>query len=54
MLWDMDFVSDPEAKQLEFMNHDAEGGKVTRGTAKPKFFPARLVKGVMEIPRIIK
>jgi CRISPR-associated protein Cas5d len=50
MLWDMDFVSDPEAKQLEFMTHDADGGKVTKGTAKPKFFPAKLVKGVMQIP----
>jgi CRISPR-associated protein Cas5d len=50
MLWDMDFVSDPEAKQLEFMTHDADGGKVTKGTAKPKFFPAKLIKGVMQVP----
>jgi CRISPR-associated protein Cas5d len=54
MLWDMDFVSDPEAKQLEFMTHDYDGGKVTKGTAKPKFFPAKLVKGVMQIPEIAR
>ncbi len=54
MLWDMDFVSDPEARQLEFMTHDADGGKVTKGTAKSKFFPAKLVKGVMQIPEIAR
>jgi CRISPR-associated protein Cas5d len=54
MLWDMDFVSDPEAKQLEFMTHDADGGQVTKGTAKPKFFPAKLVKGIMQIPEIAR
>jgi CRISPR-associated protein Cas5d len=50
MLWDMDFVCDPEARQLEFLTHDSTGGTVTKGTAKPKFFPARLIKGVMQVP----
>ncbi|AFY93138.1 type I-C CRISPR-associated protein Cas5c [Chamaesiphon minutus] len=52
MLWDMDFVSDPEAKQLEFMSHDAEGGKVTKGTAKPKFFRASLKAGILRVPEV--
>jgi CRISPR-associated protein Cas5d len=52
MLLDMDFMSDPESKQLEFLTHDAEGGTVTKGTAKPKFFPATLVKGVMQVPEV--
>lgn len=52
MLWDMDFVSDPEAKQLEFMSHDAEGGKATKGTAKPKFFRARLEAGILRVPEV--
>jgi hypothetical protein len=39
---------------LEFMTHDAEGGKVTKGTAKPKFFPAKLIKGVMQVPEIAR
>jgi CRISPR-associated protein Cas5d len=52
MLWDMEFVSDPEAKQLEFLTHDTAGGKVTRGAAKPRFFRARLVKGVMQVPEV--
>jgi CRISPR-associated protein Cas5d len=52
MLWDMDFVSDPEAKQLEFLTHDAAGGQVTKGSAKPKFFRAELVNGVMQVPEV--
>lgn len=50
MLLDMDFVTDPEAKQLEFVTHNADGGKVIKGTAKPKFFPARLDKGILRVP----
>jgi CRISPR-associated protein Cas5d len=52
MLWDMDFVSDPEAKQLEFLTHDAAGGNVTKGSAKPKFFRAKLTNGVMQVPEV--
>lgn len=52
MLWDMDFVSDPEAKQLEFLTHNSMGGTVTKGTAKPKFFRAKLEKGVMNVPAV--
>lgn len=52
MLWDMNFISDPEAKQIEFLTHNAEGGTVTKGTANPKFFPARLIKGVMQVPEV--
>jgi CRISPR-associated protein Cas5d len=52
MLWDMDFVIDPEAKQIEFLTHDSEGGRVTKGTAKPKFFRARLDRGVLRVPEV--
>jgi CRISPR-associated protein Cas5d len=50
MLWDMDFTIDPEAKQIEFITHDENGGKVTKGTAQPKFFRARLDQGILSIP----
>ena len=52
MLWDLDFIVDPEAKQLEFLTHDENGGKVTTGTAKPRFFRARLDEGVLRIPEV--
>lgn len=52
MLWDMDFVSDPEAKQLEFLTHDSSGGKVAKGRTQPKFFRARLDRGVLRVPEV--
>ena len=52
MLWDLDFTVDPEAKQIEFLTHDENGGKVTTGTAKPRFFRARLEQGVLRIPEV--
>ncbi len=52
MLWDLDFTIDPEAKQLEFLTHDENGGRVTKGTAKPRFFRARLDNGVLRIPEV--
>lgn len=54
MLWDMDFLIDPEAKQLEFLTHDGDGATVTKGTAKPKFFRARLDNGVLRVPEVVK
>jgi CRISPR-associated protein Cas5d len=52
MLLDMDFITDPESKQLEFMSHDEEGGKVIKGTAKPRFFRARLEQGILRVPEV--
>jgi CRISPR-associated protein Cas5d len=53
MLWDLDFTIDPEAKQLEFLTHDENGSKVTKGTAKPIFFPARLDNGILRVPEVV-
>jgi CRISPR-associated protein Cas5d len=53
MLWDMDFVIDPEAKQIEFLTHDGDGARIAKGTAKPKFFRAQLDKGVLRIPEVV-
>lgn len=52
MLWDLEFVSDPESKQIEFLTHDATGGKVTKGLTQPKFFRARLDRGILHVPEV--
>jgi CRISPR-associated protein Cas5d len=52
MLWDMDFVIDPDAKQLEFLTHDSSGGSVTKGRTQPKFFRARLEHGILQVPEV--
>lgn len=50
MLFDVDFV--PYAKGVvSYAGHGADGRKVIRGNAQPKFFQARLENGVLRVPR---
>jgi CRISPR-associated protein Cas5d len=49
MLFDLEFNDDPSGKLL-YLTHDAEGARATPGKAKPKFFPANLEAGVLNIP----
>ncbi|MEM9574850.1 MAG: type I-C CRISPR-associated protein Cas5c [Pseudomonadota bacterium] len=50
MLRDIEFTSSDKTELL-FLNHDANGGKVVKGAARPKFFQARLDLGVLRVPR---
>ena len=50
MLFDLDF-SLTEKGSLEFFSHDGEGAKVVSGRAQPKFFPAKLERGVLRVPQ---
>jgi CRISPR-associated protein Cas5d len=50
MLFDVDFV--PDAKgAVSYAGHGADGRKVVRGNAQPRFFQARLENGVLRVPR---
>ncbi len=49
MLLDVDFVSDAKGA-VTYAGHSAEGRKVVRGNAQPKFFQARLDNGVLQVP----
>jgi CRISPR-associated protein Cas5d len=50
MLLDMEFTADAGAA-IEYLTHDENGAQVTKGSAKPKFFRARLDNGVLRVPR---
>lgn len=49
MLLDVDFVSDAKGA-VTYAGHSAEGRKVVRGNAQPKFFQARLDRGILRVP----
>ena len=49
MLLDMDFTESIDGT-LTYLSHDSSGGKVTKGKAQPKFFRARLDRGVLRVP----
>lgn len=49
MLFDMDFTEDAQGS-LEYLRHDADGATVVKGNAQPKFFRARLERGVLHVP----
>ena len=49
MLLDVDFVSDAKGA-VTYAGHSAEGRKIVRGNAQPKFFQARLDNGVLRVP----
>jgi CRISPR-associated protein Cas5d len=52
MLLDMEFMPTVDGATLEYLTHDDSGAKVTKGKAQPKFFRARLDKGVLRIPAL--
>ena len=49
MLLDMDFTESIDGT-LTYLSHDANGAKVAKGKAQPKFFRARLDRGVLRVP----
>lgn len=49
MLLDMDFTESIDG-MLTYLSHDANGAKVAKGKAQPKFFRARLDRGVLRVP----
>jgi CRISPR-associated protein Cas5d len=49
MLLDIDFIPNQGKSTISFMNHDDHGAKVVAGKAKPKFFNARVIDGVLRI-----
>ncbi|MEX2535190.1 MAG: type I-C CRISPR-associated protein Cas5c [Trueperaceae bacterium] len=50
MLFDIEFT--PEEKgPVRYREHGAEGGRWREGRATPRFFPARLERGVLHIPQ---
>lgn len=52
MLLDVDFIPGIEGSTIEFFTHNASGATVTKGKAQPKFFRARLEKGVLRVPEV--
>jgi CRISPR-associated protein Cas5d len=49
MLLDMEFRAN-DGSAIEYLTHDGNGAQVTKGSAKPKFFRARLDNGVLRVP----
>ena len=49
MLLDMDFTESIDGT-ITYLSHDANGAKVAKGKAQPKFFRARLERGVLRVP----
>jgi CRISPR-associated protein Cas5d len=51
MLFDLEFSEMPKGGKISYRTHDGEGSRVTQGAAMPKFFHAKLVDGVLEVPQ---
>lgn len=49
MLLDLEFTTGGDGA-IDYLTHDENGAKVTRGKAQPKFFRARLNQGILRIP----
>jgi CRISPR-associated protein Cas5d len=49
MLLDMEFMAG-EGAAIDYLTHDEHGAILTKGSAKPKFFRARLDNGVLRVP----
>jgi CRISPR-associated protein Cas5d len=49
MLFDLE-ITEATNGGMMYLSHDANGAKVTKGSAKPKFFEAKLENGVLNIP----
>ncbi len=50
MLFDIGFVPDAKGK-VSYAGHGPEGRSIVRGDAQPKFFRARLERGVLRVPQ---
>lgn len=51
MLLDLDFIASGQRSTMVYLTHDETGAHVTQGIAQPKFFSARLDKGVLRVPQ---
>jgi CRISPR-associated protein Cas5d len=51
MLFDLEFNELPKSGKISYHTHDGQGSRVAQGAAMPKFFPAELVNGVLEVPQ---
>jgi CRISPR-associated protein Cas5d len=49
MLFDVEITED-ETGNLAYIAHNSQGIRLVSGKARPKFFPARLEKGVLKVP----
>jgi len=49
MLFDVE-ITEAIGGSMTYLRHDANGVKVVKGNAKPKFFPAQLHQGVLTVP----
>jgi CRISPR-associated protein Cas5d len=49
MLFDLE-ITEATNGGMMYLSHDANGARVTKGNARPKFFEAKLEQGVIKIP----
>lgn len=49
MLFDLDYEPAPDG-DIQYVGHGGNGREVVKGNAHPRFFPARLERGVLGVP----
>lgn len=49
MLFDVEITEDSQGN-LIYLSHDANGKQITTGKSRPKFFQAKLDKGILKVP----
>ncbi len=49
MLFDLDYEPAPDG-EIQYVGHGGGGGEIVKGNAQPRFFPARLERGVLRVP----
>jgi CRISPR-associated protein Cas5d len=49
MLFDLDYEFAVDG-EIQYVGHGGGGREVVKGNARPRFFPARLERGVMRVP----
>lgn len=50
MLFDLDYEPAPDG-EIQYAGHGGGGREVLKGNARPRFFPARLERGVLKVPQ---
>ncbi len=49
MLFDLDYEPAPDG-EIQYVGHNGDGREIVKGNAQPRFFPARLERGVLRVP----
>lgn len=49
MLFDME-ITEADNGSMLYLKHDANGARVTKGNAQPRFFHAQLLQGILTVP----